>query len=211
MQTIVDQIMISQGVDQNFVQVTPTNKRTVAYCVGITKNDVDFPLLGLKGKVSLGIIVVNEAKLRRFKDDEIAFILAHECAHIVRSHLWTTAMWVIVENIIRGEKNENAMLVNLIKTAFMIFAKDHLPPNAVALRDQEYEADELGVRITNNQQSAISCLTKLVRGNMNAPSHVWELFGENMPAMTMGERIAELRKRTNAFFNVPNGNKFFGN
>ena len=37
-------------------------------------------------------------------------------------------------------------------------------------------------------------LSKLVNNNMNAPSHVWELFDKAIPAMKMGERIESLRR-----------------
>ena len=68
-----------------------------------------------------------------------------------------------------------------------------MPPNAETLRNQEYEADRVAVSITGDLTSATTCLSKLVGNNMNAPSHIWELFDKAVPAMTMGERIEVLR------------------
>ena len=54
-------------------------------------------------------------------------------------------------------------------------------------------------KITHDLQSGISCLTKLSGGNLNNPSHTWELFDIQIPAMTLGQRIEALRKYYRAY------------
>jgi len=100
-----------------------------------------------------------------------------------------------LEQILKGEKNENYQIVELLKILLGVFSKDGIPPNAVTLRDQEYEADALAVSITGDLSSAISVLTRLADGDLKNPSDTWELFGMQMPAMTLEERITELKKR----------------
>lgn len=95
----INEILASQGVNHSFVFVKPSKENTVAYCVGVSLNNIDVPLFNLKGKVSAGIMVINEKNLKKLKlmDDEVQFILAHECSHILQNHSVTTAMWHILE------------------------------------------------------------------------------------------------------------------
>jgi hypothetical protein len=87
----------------------------------------------------------------------------------------------------------------MFKAILALLSPDRLPPNAISLRDNQYEADEIAVRfVTGDLNAAISCLRKLSGGKPNAPSHNWELWGIQLPAMTLQERIAELRSRTTA-------------
>ena len=74
-------------------------------------------------------------------------------------------------------------------------SKSNLPPNAVTLRDQEYEADELATKEIGDLNVAISCLKRLVGNDLKQPSHTWELFDNEVPAMTMEQRIEELKRR----------------
>ena len=81
----------------------------------------------------------------------------------------------------------------MTKATLALMSPDHLSPDARALRNNEYEADRIAVTITHDLQSAINCLTKLSGGNLNNPSHMWELFNIPIPAMTLGQRIQKLR------------------
>lgn len=63
------------------------------------------------------------------------------------------------------------------------------------LMNQEYEADLGAFQITLDLNSAITCLTKLVGGHLELPSHIWELRDIEIPAMTMSQRISELKQR----------------
>ncbi|PWU79263.1 MAG: hypothetical protein DLM72_18290 [Candidatus Nitrosopolaris wilkensis] len=88
----------------------------------------------------------------------------------------------------------------MIKIFLALNSKDRLPPNAIILRNNEYKADEIAVaKVTHDLRSAISCLTKLSGNKLKKASHTWELFDRNFPAMTVQQRIQELRTRANAF------------
>ncbi len=107
----------------------------------------------------------------------------------------STTFWYLLEKYLKGENLENAMIIEFVKIILAIRSKSGLPPNAETLRDQEYEADKLAVlQLTRDIDSAISCLTKLVNGDLDSPSHTWELFDKAFPAMTMRQRIEVLRK-----------------
>ena len=192
MQSVVDRIFPVLGAKQALVIVQPT-KPTIAGAVGL-RADLNLEFLGLQGTYAAGIILVNTGYLKNFTDNEIKFILAHECAHIFNSHSIATWFWKTVEQGLKGEKNENYKVVELIKLLLALSSPHRLPPNAQTLRDQEFEADAIAVRL-GDLESAVSCLSKLVNYDMNSPSHIWELFNMPVPAMTMGERIQELRNR----------------
>lgn len=202
MQAMVNQILASAGVTTNFVLVLP-EKKTVASAAGVCLSNLDFNLFGLisyKGTIAAGVITVDKRAIKPFLYDEIRFILAHECFHIIKNHLATRAVWAYIKRILQGERGEHVLEVALIEAAFKWFGKEHLPPNIETIRNQEYEADELAVRLTGNQTAAINCLTKLVKGELSKSSHLWELLGVNMPIMTMQQRIDELKRRTGIFF-----------
>ena len=98
----------------------------------------------------------------------------------------------------KGPKQENKVIVEIIKGALALISPDRLSPPAISLRDNEYEADNIAVRMTGDIQSAISSLTKLSGdGNLNNSSHTWELFDIEIPAMTLKQRIAQLRRSAN--------------
>ena len=69
------------------------------------------------------------------------------------------------------------------------------PPLSVIAKEQEIAADVRAISLTGNENAAISCLTKLVNGNLNDYSHTWEALGVKMPVMTMKERIQEIQRR----------------
>ncbi len=177
------------GAGTVLVSVKPT-KKTIAAAVGITLHE---NILGLE-KPSVGVIYVNEKFLNKnFTYSEIRFILAHECAHIFNNHVIASTLWNLIEQALKGDNNENYDVVELLKFLFIFTSKSKLPPNAETLRNQEYEADRVGADVTGDLFSAISALSKLAGNDMNAPSHSWELFGNVVPAMTMGERLATLQ------------------
>jgi Zn-dependent protease with chaperone function len=121
-----------------------------------------------------GVIYVDSTYLRQnnFTDGEITFILAHESVHIFRSHVVSRLAWNILESIVKGPQNKNYNFVEFFKALLALLSPDRLPPNAILLRDNEYEADELAVRfVTRDLNTAISCLKKLSGGNLNSVSH----------------------------------------
>lgn len=196
MQTYVNQVIDGRGIENNLVSVQPATF-TVAGAVGVTSEplDIDFFFLRIKGRLAAGIIYVNQDILSNFTDDEVKFILAHECAHILNNHLILKTAWIALENILKGENGENYQTIERLKFLLALLSKEGIPPNAVTLRDQEYEADALAVMITGNLNAAISTLTKLSGGDLTTASHTWELFDKDVPAMTLDQRIAELKRR----------------
>jgi len=198
MQNIIYEIFAILGVQTNFVFVRSTNK-TVAGTIGLKSNSGLVELFGFKPPAVAGIIQVNDRYLdkKKFTDSAIRFILAHECSHIYNNHIISTIFWNLLEKYLKGEKNENYLIIEFVKAVLALKSKSGLPPNAETLRDQEYEADKIAVlSVTHDLESAISCLTKLVEGDLDQPSHIWELFGKVKPAMTMRERIEVLRRNT---------------
>lgn len=190
MKNEASQILYRMGAQNVFVYLI-SSKKTVASTIGLTLHQ---SFLGFNPPIVGGIIYVNDKILsKNFTDNEIRFILAHECAHIFNNHVIASTFWNFLEKSVKGEYNENYEAVEFIKLILTLGSKNKLPPNAVTLRNQEYEADRIAVNITGDLNSAISCLIKLVGNNMSLPSHTWELFGTVVPVMTMGERINVLR------------------
>jgi len=167
--------------------VVVSDKRTVAGAQGI--------IINFNGPHHIGRILVNEEYCSNFTDSDMRFILAHECSHIYLNHIISTLFWQLFEQWLKGENNEYYLAVEGLKAAFKIFSGEKLPPNAVTLRNQEYDADESAVNLTGDLNSAVECLKRLVGYDLNRQSHGWELFGNVVPAMTMEERIAELQRR----------------
>ncbi len=197
MQNLICEIFATLGVQTNFVFVQPTTSKSIAGAIGLKSNTGLVEFLGFKPPTVAGIIEVNDGYLdkRKFTDSEIRFVLAHECSHIYNNHIIATTFWFLLEKYLKGEQNENYFVIEAAKALLAIRSKSGLPPNAETLREQEYEEDKIAVlSFTHDLDSAISCLTKLVDGNLDLLSHLWELFGEVKPAMTMRERIEVLRR-----------------
>lgn len=195
MQYTVNQIFSQLGTRTTLVLVQKTQTR-VACAIGLTLKDM-VSLFGFEPPAAGGIVQINEKLLNKaFTDSEIRFILAHECSHIFYNHIISTLFWNLLEKTLKGENSENYKLIEVVKGLLALLSKSHLPPNAETLRNQEYEADRVAISITGDLASAVSCLSKLVGNNMNAPSHTWELFGKIVPTMTMGERIEVLRRNS---------------
>jgi Zn-dependent protease with chaperone function len=191
MQYFVNQALTQLGCRNLSVLVVST-PYPVARAAGVNLGQLH-SLLPITGTISIDRSYLHNYG---FIDNEVKFILAHEVAHIFKNHLVGTVFWYLIEQLAKGARNENYYSVEFAKIIFMLTSPDSLPPNALLLRDQEYEADEIAVRyITGNLNGAIACLTKLSGGNLNGPSHTWELVGFNVPAMTLQERIDQLHRR----------------
>ena len=167
---------------------------TIAGALGIY-TDIEIPFLGLNGTSIVGLIYVNKTYLNFFTDAEWSFIIAHECSHIFRNHVLGSAFWKITETILRGSGDENKELVGGVKLLLAMLSPERLPPDAITLKNQEYEADERAVRFTRDLVTAIDCLKKLANGYAGAPSHMWDLIDVKLPVMTIEERIKELTRR----------------
>jgi Zn-dependent protease with chaperone function len=199
MQGYVNSVLAQQGILNQWVLVVPT-RDTIAAAIGATLDRIDLLIIKVEGKTSAGIIYVNVDLVNRFFDEnEIKFILAHECSHILKSHVISKAFWVYLESILNGERNENKLYVDALKLLLAIFSPEKLPPNALALRNNEYEADEYALKITGNKGAALRVLKKLAGKDMDGASHTWEFMGKELAAMSYRERIAELEIRTARF------------
>jgi Zn-dependent protease with chaperone function len=149
-----------------------------------------------------GIVLINFDYLyqQQFKEKEIQFILAHEIAHIYKNHSLNTLMWNIIERILKNLDYNSPIIVETFKGFLALLSPNNLPPNAEDLKNNEYEADLIALNyITGDLRSAISCLQKLSNGDLNSPSHTWELFNLDLPAMTLKQRIEVLKERYYSF------------
>ena len=149
-----------------------------------------------------GIILINLDDLyqRQFTEKEIQFILAHETAHIYKNHSLNTLMWNIIERLLKNLDYNSPLIVETFKRFLELLSPNNLPPNAEDLKNNEYEADMIALNyVTGDLRNAISCLQKLSNGDLNSPSHTWELFNLNLPAMTLRQRIDVLKERYYSF------------
>ena len=189
LQQLVNKIFVKLGKPNAIVGLHPTDT-PIARASGLNLEPLGLPIIS-------GTIYVHQNSLSKYTTSEITFILGHESAHILKNHIVSTALWTALELLAKGPNQKNKTLVEMTKAALAIISPDRLSPNARDLRDNEYEADRIAVRMTGDIQSAISCLIKLSGGNLNNPSHTWELFDNMVPAMTLRQRLAALRISAN--------------
>ena len=149
-----------------------------------------------------GIVLINFDYLsqQQFTEKEVQFILAHEIAHIYKNHSINTLMWNIIEQILKNLDYNAPIIVETFKGFLALLSPNNLPPNAEDLKNNEYEADLIALNyIIGDLRNAISCLQKLSNGDLNSPSHTWELLNLNLPAMTLKQRIEVLKERYYSF------------
>jgi hypothetical protein len=177
MQMFINNIEHGFGRTNSGLRVMQTTDQRFAYASG-------FNILGIH---LIGNINVDMQSLRPdvFTDPEIQFILSHEYTHIFKNHAVANILSSGLEIVLRGPNNERSNLGDLARSVVL--------PGL--LTSQECEADLGAFQITHNLDFAISCLSKLVSGRLEQPSHTWELREIDIPAMTMGQRITELRSR----------------
>lgn len=145
----------------------------------------------------IGKITVSTGLLLALTPDEREFVLAHEIAHIVRNHILATgslvAMRALVEFHAKSEPAFQFLLIAYDALKVGVAASGNLPLDGAILKAQEEEADLYAVAtLTGKPAAARSALTKLVKGDLSAPSHTWEAFTVKLPAMTVGERLTVL-------------------
>jgi Zn-dependent protease with chaperone function len=171
-----------------------------------TKNSLIAGAFGINSSIwpinTKGIVLINFDYLsqQQFTEKEVQFILAHEIAHIYKNHSINTLMWNIIEQILKNLDYNAPIIVDTFKGFLELLSPNNLPPNAEDLKNNEYEADLIALNyITGDLRNAISCLQKLSNGDLNSPSHTWELFNLNLPAMTLKQRIEVLKERYYSF------------
>ena len=193
LQNSVNNIFKHLGATSSNVTIIPTIYLSTS-TIGLNPNIIGLPVKGT--------IYVNLNELTQFNETELLFILGHECIHIYNNHIWARTGWTILEEFFNGLDTKKIGTLDVIKTLYSLInclvSNNFLTPREATLRDQEYEADELSVKLIigqNNLQTAINCLNKLVNHNLNISSHEWKLFSTPIPIMSMGQRIKELQNR----------------
>lgn len=150
------------------------------------------------GVTAWGEIVMGRALMRMLKPDEIDFVLAHEVIHITENHvahrLPFAAVRGLYEVIAIEEPGVKLLLAGFDLWKVVQQAQGNTPPAEALTKEQELQADAGAVRLTGKKGPAVSALTKLVGGDMQAHSHTWEALTVEMPIMTMGDRLRELHK-----------------
>jgi len=128
--------------------------------------------------------------------DELKFVLAHEVVHIDQSHLPITILLKLPKEIIDelGKEYPAALGLSILWDLVKLWIRlqGSLPPEAAITKQQELQADIWAIFLTGNKTAAITCLKKLVNNNLDAYSHLWEVFDVKLPVMTMRERIQEI-------------------
>jgi Zn-dependent protease with chaperone function len=181
-------------INDHNVIVIDTKSSLIAGAFGI--NSTIWPV-NTKGIVLINLDYLNQ---QQFKEKEIQFILAHEIAHIYKNHSVNTLMWNIIERILKNVDYNGPIIVETFKGFLALLSPNNLPPNAEDLKNNEYEADLIALNyVTGDLRNAISCLQKLSNDDLNSPSHIWELFNLNLPAMTLKQRIEVLKERYYSF------------
>jgi Zn-dependent protease with chaperone function len=157
MQNYINQIASGFGRVKSILLVSHTSSQTYANATG-------FNILGtLIGTIYVNMELVTE---NVFTSSEIRFILAHEYTHIFKNHAIANILSNGVEIFLRGPNNERSNIGDL--------ARSLLQP--AIFMNQEYEADLGAFQITQDLNSTMTCLTKLVGGEFFfRPSHTWEL------------------------------------
>lgn len=201
--------MLDIKLAQNYVNSILTNRLLINdhnVIVINTKNSLIAGAFGINSTIwpinTKGIILINSDYLDQgqFTEKEIQFILAHETAHIYKNHSLNTLMWNIIERLLKNVDYNAPLIVETFKGLLTLLSPNNLPPNAEDLKNNEYEADMIALNyVTGDLRSAISCLQKLSNGDLNSPSHTWELFDLKLPAMTLRQRIDILKERYYSF------------
>lgn len=190
MKNYVDNILRSLGVRTPLVLVSH-NDNTIAGATGIYLN---LPLLSINA--ALGQILVNTNYVNsRLTTEEQRFVLTHEVVHIYQNHVAATVLFRVPRAILESSAKELSIAFDILKILLQIFGVP--PPESTLTKQQEIQADVWAICLTGNRTCAISCLTKLVDGNLSKPSHVWEALDIKIPVMSMQERIIEIQKQTN--------------
>ncbi len=195
---MTNDILLRLWVTNNQVAVVPVEYNTIAAAAGVY---IDLRPT-LDNVTAIGVIHIQPSYLDYFSHSEWRFILAHECSHIFHNHVVDTLFWKLLEGILKGPNNQNKVIVDLAKVLLTICSSELLSPDALTLRNNEYMADATALKVTRDIKSAKSCLLRLCNNNLNSASHLFDLAGKKLPAMTLGSRIKEMEKRFEAFLRL---------
>ena len=192
MQIEVNKFLESLNVDMRVINVTNC-RDDIAKAIGLYINGT-IPVVNLKVNAAFGNVSVNKDYLNRtLTYDEQRFVLAHETSHIYLNHVVPRTIDRFIDQLIRNCNRDVQAFLNRAKV-FLYLLNIPLPLSVIA-KEQEIAADVRAISLTGNENAAISCLTKLVNGNLDDYSHTWETLGVKMPVMTMKECIQEIKGR----------------
>ncbi len=126
-------------------------------------------------------------KLCNYSEDEIAFVLGHEMGHIVRWHIFNKTIASSSLNFLALVSKPGGLAGSLaVRTLNSLMQSSYS-------RDQEFEADDFGVRLMSaagyDPTAAIKVLLKL--GETSSDNNVFNYFASHPP---VGERIEEVKK-----------------
>lgn len=154
------------------------------------------------GLFSTHRIVIGDTLLNDFKDDEIAFIVAHELGHYVGKDTWrgvalgssTVALIAFLANaLVRREKSGSAAHAMRLIAAGSLVAQALTPLLAAATRELEWAADRFALRVSRDPRAGIAAFQRLRERNLAEDEQPrWmELLFSTHPALR--RRIAALQ------------------
>ena len=158
------------------------------------------------GAITTKMLTITPAMADRFGDEELDFVLAHELAHLKAGHLKMRKMLVFVPAILIWF----LLMFLIVGRSFSLFVSPFVTVSPftiilVALpvytllvskkfRIQEYQADEMAVRVTGHKDGAMRALIKIAEQN-SLPGFDEVVFNRSHPKIM--DRIARIRALQN--------------
>lgn len=169
--------------------VNGINPDMVAGALGYRSDmEVTTENINIEGPIPTGFILVNRHYKDLFSDSEWKFILAHECAHIYRNHIFNDHIKQLFNEIANNSWRKQSIM-NMIN--FMSKVREPSSISQDLISNQEYEADLLAVEITKDLSSAISCINRLASSNL---INYWDISTFPFHSLPVLERIMNLQR-----------------
>ena len=145
------------------------------------------------------LFLINNNIIQCFNLKEWNFIIAHECGHILHNHtllslivnlpeMYSKIISIIEKNPIYHQAYQilKVLIPSLIENRITTPERD-------VIRTSELEADRFAINYTGDLETAEKVLRKLGNGNIDVPSHFFEYDDKKIPALTLEERIKNIR------------------
>jgi hypothetical protein len=174
-------------------------------------NKEDFPQFGIAASIGLsgfGIIFIEKSFFedRKIPEKLKELIIAHEVAHVVRNHvifnlltkvLFRISFEAILENIIKANKLLELVINFLLGSITLI---TEIKIDMEVIKRQELEADNIAIQLAGYEGALhfVKMLETLKKKGIDV-SHEAIL---GVPALTIEERINNLRQHCGCFFIV---------
>lgn len=158
------------------------------------------------------VFLINNNIMRSFNMREWNFIIAHECGHILYNHallsLIVKAPEIYSKIISIVEKNPiYQQAYELIKFLIPLLIDNKITTiDKELIRKTEFEADHFAVRYTGDLETAENVLKRITNGNIDVPTHFFEYGDKKIPALTVEERINNIKRNLSKsnYFHLPN-------